>query len=266
MTNRDFDPLFGTPPEEIPLANAPLARVLAQVQFAPVLSIRSEEFIAPFQERIRSEYPGVEHQTIQLPPFGSGDDIRTLVVWRFLGEAAGWWRVSLTPTFLALETRDYSSRQDFIKRFRTIVSAFKDTVESARATRVGVRYVDHIKTPELDRMADMLRPDMLGIANSSLRPKLQHTVSETVCEVAEGTLLARWGLLPPNGTYDPDVLLPAPQSSWFLDLDVFKQYVEPFGEMDPEAISETALALATRAYSFFRWATTDRFIEVYGGS
>jgi hypothetical protein len=46
---------------------------------------------------------------------------------------------------------------------------------------------------------------------------------------------------------------------------VFKQYAEPFVEMDVNAIHGVADALAVRSYAFFRWAVTDRFLEVYGG-
>jgi uncharacterized protein (TIGR04255 family) len=265
MTIRDFDPLFGEPQEEIPLANAPLARSIVQVQFAPILLIRSEDFIAPFQERIRPDYPNFEQEVAQVHPlFGGEVEQKTAVTWRFL-DGTRDWRVSLTPTFLALETLNYTSRADFLGRFKVVVAAFKETVKSARVTRVGVRYVDHVKSPEVEMMAEMLRPEMRGIATSTLRPSLQHSLSEAICTVAEGQLLARWGLLPPHGTHDPSVMPPASTESWFLDLDVFKQYAEPFVEMDVNAIHGVADALAVRSYAFFRWAVTDRFLEVYGG-
>jgi uncharacterized protein (TIGR04255 family) len=82
--------------------------------------------------------------------------------------------------------------------------------------------------------------------------------------VAEGHLLSRWGLLPPNGTHDPNAMPPVEGASWFLDIDVFRQFESPHGEMDADMIHTTATALATRSYSFFRWATTDRFLKVYG--
>lgn len=264
MTDRDFDPLFGDPPPEIPLANAPLACVVAQAKFAPILRIRSEDYVAPFQEQIRSQYPTVEREKIHLfMPIGGDNEAPTEVIWRFV-DTSGQWRVSLTPTFVALESRAYTSRTDFMGRFKSIVAALKITVGSARVTRVGVRYVDHLRQPEIDGMSEMLRSEMLGMASTALRAQMLHTVSEMFCNVAEGSLLARWGLLPPNGTHDPNVMSPTATSSWFLDLDVFKQYREPFEEMDADAIHTTAFALAARSYALFRWAATDRFLEVYG--
>jgi len=264
MTHLDFDPLLVEPVEEIPLANAPLARVVAQVQFTPIFKIRSEDYVAPFQELIRAEYPKAQHESHRISQFGTDAEVRTDIIWRFQC-AKGDWLVSLAPTFVALETRAYTSRADFMIRFKGVVTALKSAVGSARVTRVGVRYVDHLKSPEVESVTEMLRPEMLGVVNTPLHPRLLHMFSEVFCDVAEGNLLARWGLLPPNGTHDPNVIAPIPATSWFLDLDVFKQYAEPFEELDADAIHSTALALATRVYALFRWATTDRFMEVYGG-
>jgi len=264
MTDLDFDPLLVEPVEEIPLANAPLARVVAQVQFTPIFKIRSEDYIAAFQEQIRSEYPKAQHLRHQISQLGADAEVRTDVTWRFLSTKSDW-HVSLTPTFVALETGAYTSRTDFMIRFKEVLTALKSTVGSAQVTRVGVRYVDHLKSPEVENVTEMLRSEMLGLMNTPLRPRLRHMFSEVFCDVAEGNLIARWGLLPPNGTYDPNVILPIPASSWFLDLDVFKQYAEPFEELDATAVHGTAVALATRVYALFRWATTGKFLEVYGG-
>ncbi|MGD8207441.1 MAG: TIGR04255 family protein, partial [Thiohalocapsa sp.] len=50
-------PLTGPPPAEVPLSDAPLVRVIAQVRFPLVASVEKGDFIAPFQEAIRAEYP-----------------------------------------------------------------------------------------------------------------------------------------------------------------------------------------------------------------
>ncbi len=46
-------------PDEVPLPNAPLARVLAQIRFPPILSIRKADSVADFQEALRTEYPNL---------------------------------------------------------------------------------------------------------------------------------------------------------------------------------------------------------------
>ena len=265
MAGTDFDPLFGEPRAEVPLTNAPLVRVLAQVQFTPILRIRVGDFIPLFQDMIRSDYPTIGQEQVQsLSLTGSEAQIQAETIWRFFS-ADGTWRITLTTTFIALEAQKYRSRDDFMARLKGVLEAFLKTVGSARMTRVGVRYVDHVRSPEVEAMADMLRPEMLGVTTAALRRNLRHSFNEALWEVAEGQLLARWGLLPPNGTHDPDVMPPSPEISWFLDLDVFKQYGEPFEEMDADRVHQVADELAVRSYAFFRWATTDRFLKAYGG-
>ncbi len=262
----DFDPLFGEAPDEVSLKNAPLASVIAQVQFAPILLLRSEAYVATFQERIRADYPKFEQSRVQvLTPPGVTAEIPDEVFWRFTC-AKGEWRVSLSSTFVTLDTRAYTSRADFAVRLKSLIVALKATVGSASVMRIGVRYIDHVKSPEVDNMADMLRVEMLGVGNTALRAHLLHSITEMYCNVREGNLLARWGLLPPHGTHEPNLMPPVAGRSWFLDIDIFKQRLEPSEEMDPDSVHSEVFALATRSYAFFRWATTDRFLDVYGAT
>ncbi len=266
MANQDFDPLFGEPVDEVPLPRSPLTTVVAQVQFTPIMRLRSEDYVAVIQDKLRGDYPKLEAESILCATIMGGEtEARRENVWRFVC-GKNQWRVTLTPTFVALETRAYTSRTDFTERFKRVVVALKDSVGSARVTRVGVRYVDHIKPPEVEHMSGMLRSDMLGVANTALRPRMHHAVSEMFCDVAEGNLLARWGFLPPHGTHDPNVMMPIPDKSWFIDIDVSKQYNEPFEEMDADSVHQIAYALATRSYSFFRWVSTPSFLQAYGGN
>ncbi|MGA7328789.1 MAG: TIGR04255 family protein, partial [Rhodomicrobium sp.] len=50
-------PFSGPPSAEVPLPDAPLVRVLAQVSFPQIFNIAKADTVAPFQERIRGEYP-----------------------------------------------------------------------------------------------------------------------------------------------------------------------------------------------------------------
>ena len=93
-------PLGGPPPDEIPLANAPLERVIAQVQFAPIAKIEDRNFVAGFQEAMRVKYPFFEiesEQVLQIVPGPAGQTFlpRQRPVYRF-GDAARNWRISLT--------------------------------------------------------------------------------------------------------------------------------------------------------------------------
>lgn len=262
---QELDPLFGDSPAEVALSEAPLVRVLAQISFDPILILRNEDTVAPFQNKIRSAYSKMSHETLRLNPFvGDDAEARTEVIWRFHSADAAW-RVSVSPTFLALETGKYVSRADLLARVRVLVTALKATVGELHVGRIGLRYVDQVKAPELDSLRDMVRPEMLGITNSPLHSKVRHAVTETYCDTAEGGIIARWGMLPPQGSHDPNVVAPVPEASWFLDIDAFTPPGDLEGDMDADAICRTAEALAMRSYAFFRWAVTPKFLEIYGG-
>jgi uncharacterized protein (TIGR04255 family) len=264
MVEEKTDPLFGEAPSEVALSKAPLVRVLAQVTFDPIFILRTEEAIAPFQNSIRVTYPKASHEILRLPPPLAGDpEGRTEVTWRFHSSDAAW-RVSVTPTFLTVETVHYVSRVDLLSRVRNLVTALKDTVGTVHVGRIGMRYVDQVKTPELDLLHELVRPEMRGISGSPLERNIRHAVSETFCDTAEGGIIARWGTLPAQGTHDPNVMVPAADPSWFLDIDAFAARGEPNADMDVEAICQSAQALAKRSYAFFRWVVTERFLQVYG--
>jgi uncharacterized protein (TIGR04255 family) len=264
MSDEVMDPLFGEAPTEVALERAPLVRVLAQVAFDPIFILRNEDTIAPFQNGIRGTYPKASHETLRLPPQLVGDaEGRTEVTWRFLSSDSAW-RVSVTPTFMTVETVKYVSRADLLARIRDLVTALKSAVGTLHVGRIGLRYVDQVKGPEMERLHELVRPEMLGIARSPLTASIRHSVTETYCDTAEGGIIARWGSVPAHGTHEPNIMLPVPEPSWFLDIDAFAVPSEQSVDMAPEAICEAARALAQRSYSFFRWAVTERFLEVYG--
>ena len=54
MTTTLPQPMSGPSPAEVPLPQAPLVRVIAQVRFPTILSIRNPDQVAAFQETVRS--------------------------------------------------------------------------------------------------------------------------------------------------------------------------------------------------------------------
>ena len=87
------NPFKDQPPSEVPLRDAPLVRVISQLRFPPVLSIEKRDFVAPFQEEIRPDYPNLRPEKtrgVVLGPQGVVPGPKQ-VVWRF-SDASGQWR------------------------------------------------------------------------------------------------------------------------------------------------------------------------------
>lgn len=257
------DPIVATAPKEIPLEHAPLERVIAQIRFPEILSIEQRDFVAPFQEALRATYPVLRQEHTQAVVFGQAGvgPSRPQVAWRF-SDTSGDFRVSLTPEFVALETTRYASRSDFLGRLREVAEALAEHFEPAQIDRLGVRYVDRITGAAVDEIAALVRPEVRGIAGTSAATHATHALSESMFDLEDARILARWGQLPANATVDPGIE-PAPQRSWILDLDMFSAAPMPFAI---DRLVSEAERYAERIYTLFRWAVTDEFIRRYGGT
>jgi len=257
------DPLLAPVPGEVPLRNAPLVRVIAQIRFPLVIAVGKRDFVAPFQEAIKAEYPVLREEQAQGLLIGPGVISQALPqpVWRF-SDIDGRWRVSLAPEFLALETTAYQSRADFLQRLTSVVSALQEHVAPRVVDRLGLRYIDRVTGDALSTIGTLVRAEIIGIAATSVAPRMVHALSEALFEVDGARLLARWGQMPPNGTVDPAAIEPIPAASWILDLDMFSVGSRPF---DAGQLISDARQYAERLYAFFRWTVTDAFLKRYGG-
>lgn len=256
-------PLRTAPPREVPLSNAPLVRVIAQVRFPLVVAVEQRDFVAPFQESIRNQYPILRQEQMQgvlLGPAGLTPQAPQ-TAWRFFNETNSW-RISLTPEFLALETVAYSSRSDFIARFRAAITALAAHVNPKLMDRLGIRYIDRITGDAVKDIVALLNPEVRGILGSPLAVDATHSICESMFSLDGASMIARWGSLPPGGTVDPAAIEPTNQPSWILDLDMFSAAPIPFSV---ERAVQDASRFAERIYTVFRWAVTDDFLRRYGG-
>ena len=260
ITNPLTDPI----PAEVPLPNAPLERVIAQVRFSSILKIEQREFITAFQDSVRDTYPSLEHDLTQLLALGPDGMIpkETSTRWRFI-DVSGQWTVSLAPEFVAIETTHYTSRADFFDRFATVLEQVHAHFKPGLVERIGVRYIDRIEADGLAEIATLVRAELAGVLRTPFRAAAVHALSEHIFEVDSARLLARWGILRAKGTVDPAAIAPIEDPSWLLDLDMFKAAKQPF---DPAAIVAEARGYAERIYCFFRWAVTPAFLTRYGGA
>lgn len=269
MTSSD-NPLSGRPPQEVPLAHAPLVRVVAQVRFPLVASVDKRDFIAPFQEAIRSAYPVLrpeESRSVVLGPNGVLVGTQTSLMWRFHDTDTAW-RVTLAPDFLALETTRYTNRDDFLNRFRHMLESLVAHVDPAVIDRLGVRYIDRVQGENLSDLPLLVRPEICGIMSTPLKAHMHHALSEAGFDLPDGTgqVVARWGHLPKQGTVDPAAVEPIDEPSWLLDVDAFQEFKPQPKPLDVGAVLQQARGFAERIYTVFRWAVTDEFLRRYGGA
>jgi uncharacterized protein (TIGR04255 family) len=263
MQGTTNSPFGDAPLAEIPLRDAPLVRVLCQVRFPHITSISRESFIGEFQEAIRSQYPVLRPERelgLVMSPEGVAPASDTPTIWRFQ-DRPGEWKISLAPTFMALETSRYSSRDDFLERLTQALEALGEHIRPELYERLGIRYVDRLETPDaLLRLRDFIRDEILGVVAAAEPSSLEHHLSQTQFAVDDSHLTARWGVLPPGSTHEPSIS-PAPERSFVLDLDMFETGE---WEFDRERLISRARLFSSRIYRFFRWAVTRDFLVHFG--
>ncbi|WP_446830460.1 TIGR04255 family protein [Candidatus Foliamicus sp.] len=266
-------PLVDMSPAEVRLPNAPLARVIAQVRFPPILSIQKEkpDSVADFQEALRIDYPHLHRDEIHYIKVGTGKpNISEPVIWRLADQSeAPKWRVSLGTNFIALETWRYSSRDDFLRRLRRVLAVVEECFDPAEAQRLGLRYIDRLQGEAVSSIGELIQPSVLGIlwpegeASNALREATAHMVTQAQFVAQQGEIIqGRWGTLPPGATHDPDALQPIQEPSWVLDLDMFSQKPLPFNSGELVGKAE---GFARQIYSVFRLMVTEEFLMHFGG-
>lgn len=257
-----YDPFSLTGPDEVPLARAPLVRVIAQLRIPPVAALGRTDFIAPFQEELRRRYPILKPQRtagFMLGPQGVVFQNSDGIVWRFHDKPAEW-HVSLGTDFIALEATAYTDRDDFIARFEEVLRALEKTAEPAVYMRLGLRYINRVTGAEFAQLSELLRPEVLGLSASAI-PGLTHSICESLFKKDDMALATRWGRLPAGATTDPAALEPVAEPSWVLDLDMFRAAQKDF---NVKAVAADTRDFARTIHDFFRWCVTPKFLEAYG--
>lgn len=265
-------PLNPTPVREVPLPNAPLARVVAQARFPPILSIRNPDRVAVLQEELRGTYPHLGKEQVHRIELNANQapNVTQDLVWRLSDSEHGpRWRVSLGEGFVSLETSDYDSRGDFLDRLRAVLATVENAFKPADVQRLGLRYICRLTDDATECFGDLIRPEVLGITNPAGRssPELGGSIISMMTDARfrgpnESPIQGRWGALPPNTTYDPDVLEPVTGPSWVLDLDMATSAPCPFSTGE---LLTTATSFAESLYWLFRQMVTDEFLRFHGG-
>lgn len=257
-----------TPVDEVRLYRAPLAKVLMQVQYSRTPQLVTDSTEALIAE-VLGRYPVRRRQITAAPNVVVNGQLQLPVnlvpgVALFFSDPKSTWQVTVTETAVALETTDYSTRDDFCARSAEIFAAVASAALPPVVDRVGIRYIDRLTGDALDEVPMYVMPQLSALVGSVDLPLvLNHSITESQIEVDDGErMLVRSGLLPPGAAFDP--ALPAmPEQSWILDMDVFTtQAGFPF---DPDELTGRLRRYAKTAYSFFRFATTDAFQKAHRG-
>lgn len=241
---------------DVALASAPLAEVLCQVRFPPILRIAAEQ-PWKFQEHLRGRFPrlSVDQGFVVAVPQLAGSaapPVRQPPLHRF--EAADHGStVTLALDFVAVSTTAYTSWAHFIGDLRLAIDALRVVYEPAFSTRLGLRYINKLTLENThaqswEEMASILRPDLTHLFRTDAWSASQALLTQVVLDAGNKTLHLSVGY---DGT--------PPSPSCILDFDLFAE-----GEIATGELVDRATDYHDLIYRAFRWCIREDRLEVFG--
>jgi uncharacterized protein (TIGR04255 family) len=259
----------GLPDEpQVHLDRAPLVLVLCQVRFSSVLKISDPSYIAGFQDAIRSSFPIVgKKQPLDFQIDLTAQTVRSSrqqqLEWHFT-DLAGTSQVILTPDFIALETRTYDSFDAFAAQLGEALEALKEQIGPGVITRVGLRYINELRSQDMD-WGDVVNPSLLGpLQNLSLVGQASQVRQMTQLRMSfpdGGGVTVGYGVQPNGTTVLPRAGEKPPTGKFFLlDYDISRQPARPTPFTLDRIVSDVR-DFNVLAYRLFAWSTTKQYRE-----
>jgi uncharacterized protein (TIGR04255 family) len=237
--------------------------VLAQVRTSPVAKMA--DYAAEIQEQVRRRgFPRLAEGTVQeilLTP--GGPQLRVHPRWEFQDKERTTG-IILTQNGLVLHTRAYDTFDVFAKHLKLALDIAGKVVKPALVERLGLRYVDLIRSDVDEAWTDYVKPGLHGIADASVGMRSSLHRSETVGSTEVGTLIVRC-FQTADGSFLPPDLAPSSldyasvslrpnEIVTLLDLD---HYSEQVREYDSEQVLEYMWRLHDNLDLSFRECITE---------
>lgn len=251
------------------LARPPLTSVICQVRYDTTPAASDARKLQDLRSAIGGDvaFPSVEEikqgeLSIQFGPGMSPAASQQTTVgrgWR-LRSADGTRVVALLPTWVTLEMFAYPGWDEgFFPMLESLIQAANDIVEPTFEQRLGLRYINQIRTPEDVRSAEgwagFIDPTFLSVAaHPEIGPHVHLTRQQTVLELGDGVACNV------NHGFGPDDDRGG-ALTYVLDLDVYREGMRDF---DPQLICATVTEFNLIALRLFQLATTPELREVLG--
>jgi uncharacterized protein (TIGR04255 family) len=241
---------------DVQLQNAPLAEVICQIRFPPILRIIREE-PSEFQERVRHRFPELQiEQGVAITFTGAVSSTPPAVeappkVYRFLRPAAQTV-ISLSVDFVALSTQAYTHWHDFAGDLNLAATSVQEIYQPPYAARIGLRYVNRftpasIGSDGIDHVLDLLRPELISLYRTDAWSEPTGFVTQLTLPDDTATLVMRTAY---GRTKDEPFVL--------LDFDYFEE-----GQLELEHLIERCDRYHRTIYNAFRWSMRQASLEIF---
>jgi uncharacterized protein (TIGR04255 family) len=209
-------------PDRTPLSNAALPLVVAQARFDSVAAALDQAALRHIQATLREyglDSPQVNAVTamdVIVGPGQQGQATSTVNGWQLIADD-GQVQVTVMPDSAALETPAFRSYDgQFGPQLAAVLAAVTDTHAPVTTRRLGIRFVNVLKTPAGEDPGDWsrwIRPSLCAPLNDSdLAAGVVGVAHQLVLHVANGVYsTVRAGAVEADGP------------AWLLDIDTFTE-------------------------------------------
>lgn len=232
----------------------PLAAVIAQLRFDPILKIAAG--VPDFQDKIRARFPLYEERDVQVVEVAlpGMDGVRTRQVrehrFRARNEPT---TVVLGDQSVAIEYLAHQHRDVLFRDVELVVGALKNTFHDVSPTRFGLRYVNVIDRERIETdsgtasaWVELLDASFLQMPAELADLESTRFAMEIASEMRTGAMTLRYGLLP------------NPEGRLVFRLDVDRYREETFDVTDVE---QTLRAFADDVFQVFMAAAGERLLS-----
>ena len=226
------------------LPNAPLAYVLAQVRFQPILEMHT--LVPRIQTELRHTFPRFSEFKLAGIELGSNGPqmVDPVSRWEF-ASASQRQGVMLLNNSLVFHATEYSAYPAFISSFTRVMEILGKLVQGIFVDRLGLRYIDFV-IPSRGESPDLyVVPSLATRLEPGIPIQAYTSVSLTDFSLADGHLVVRYmrgrGMPPLPADLLPLQLLPskimaikdaAAVDTAILDTDRFAEVSVPFEVSD----------------------------------
>jgi uncharacterized protein (TIGR04255 family) len=248
-------------PDRSRLTKSPLDLVVSQVRFdergtvsTPTVGFGFQAMLGEDAGRTWKVEPVEGPRPVNIAVTPAGPQVSTGEVlrgWRFTASDEAY-AVVLMPDSIAIETRRYKEWSDFRPVAERVIGCLVEKAAPEIELRVGLRYVDRLRDPSIDR-ADgwltRLQPALHGlVGHERLGPAVINQQQQVIlsldgageCRFAHGTLPTEHGL------------------EYVLDYDLYRQDARPF---DSASVLTALDQFNTEALKLFQASVTPNTID-----
>lgn len=259
----DGDSVLNLPqPDRTPLTNAALPLVVAQARFDGVVSALDQATVRQLQEALGAQgldcpqVNAVSGMDIVVGPGQQSQASPSIHGWQLV-TADGQMQVTVMPDSAAIETPAFRSYDEqFGQHLAAVLAAVNDTLAPVTTKRLGIRFVNVLKTPAGVDPGDWtawIRPSLCApLTDPELSPGVVGATHQLVLQLATDVRSTiRTGAVDADGP------------AWLLDIDTF---TEPSSLWSTEDVRKGFDALNTHCVSVFHALITQDMLNYLRGT